>query len=245
MKNTLKKGGTLGLAPVLSELQEAGHQQRPQIFPVLSKSLILLKSLEKQHQRQEAWHVRKVPEMKQTAPHPVTGGRERRRRAQVIRSRASRDQVSLCESQVDSDYSHTQARLMKAGRYDVCGMWSNKYQQQREGMLRGSKRKEVWDKSEKQQQKIPAAVRRRLVSSWPTRTDTNVTGRMRLCPCVWRSLDSTAKLIMCRLTAQIRLKTHVQLCPDYSSSEGTHSSSYWTWKSFCSNTSALIWQNSH
>lgn len=54
MKNTLKKGGTLGLAPVLSELQEAGHQQRPQIFPVLSKSLILLKSLEKQHQRQEA-----------------------------------------------------------------------------------------------------------------------------------------------------------------------------------------------
>lgn len=42
------------MAPGLSELQEAGHQQRPQTFPVLSKSLILLDSLDKQHDRQEA-----------------------------------------------------------------------------------------------------------------------------------------------------------------------------------------------
>lgn len=180
---------TLGLAPVLSELQEAGHQQRPQIFPVLSKSLILLYSLEKQHERQEAWHVRKVPEMKQTAPLPVTGGRERRRRARVSFSWSGESFWITSPLRPQSLTGSFDFSAVKAGRRDVCGMWSNKYQQQQERMSGSSERKDVCYKPEIKRHEIPAAVWRTLMSSCLTKAEDIKRYRLHvavaLCDALW------------------------------------------------------------
>ena len=65
-------------APALSRLQEIGPiEGRPKSFPVSSQSLILLNSLQQQRSREEAWHVRKVPER---SKHNTVSRSEKRRR---------------------------------------------------------------------------------------------------------------------------------------------------------------------
>lgn len=69
---------------------------RPKTFPVSSEALILLHSLEQQCLREEAWHVRKVPERSKHNAVSRRKRRERTRGGRVMWSWASQDTLPVC-----------------------------------------------------------------------------------------------------------------------------------------------------